>query len=183
MTNADYITINENGVFVGGKLATTYRSVNIYNIPNAVKYFQESKQKIKDERGLDLLELHALASSTPGNYAEPGNPSPKRGRYAWCRAKLTDGTELDWVFLSDYSSASNCASYCAINCGRYVLYHAVVRGAVFSAGGNGNTQPAKSPVQQAVNTSAPKPGDIIEQSFGNQIMKLKVIEITQKQRQ
>ncbi len=177
MTNTDYITINETGVFVGGKPATTYRGVNIYNIPNTIKYFQESKQKIKDERGLDLLELHVLSSKTPGNYAEPGNPSPKHGRYAWCRAKLSDGTELPWVFNHDFVNADGCAFGCASDCAAYVAATPEFRGAVFRSAGVSDSRSA-----QNANSQSPKPGDIIEQSFGNQIMKLKVIEIIQKQR-
>ena len=176
MRNADYITINENGVFVGGKPATTYRGVNIFNIPSVIKYFQKAKQKIKDERDLDLLELHVLSSETPGNYAEPGNPSSEHGRYAWCRAKLSDGTELPWVFFNDYGSADGCADGCAFGCAYFVAANPGFRGAVFRSAGVSDSRSA-----QNANSQSPKPGDIIEQSFGNQIMKLKVIEIIQKQ--
>ncbi len=177
MTNADYITINENGVFVGGKPATKYRGVNIYNIPYTVKYFQTAKQKIKQERGLDLLELHALSSETDGGeYATPGHPSPKHGRYAWCRAKLSDGTELPWVFSFGDDAADFCAYYCAFRCANCVAANPGFRGAVFRSAGVSDSRSA-----QNANSQSPKPGDIIEQSFGNQIMKLKVIEITQKQ--
>ena len=54
------------------------------------------------------------------------------GQYCYCKMTepLVSGSPL--VFLSDYSRASSCASYCARDCG-YVQINAVFRASVFAA--------------------------------------------------
>ena len=75
--DTEYITVKRNknggvGVFVGGKPATTYRGVKIYDInyvKNTFAWIQKHYQNI--------TELHVLSSETSGGYAMVGNPSPE----------------------------------------------------------------------------------------------------------
>ncbi len=114
--NTKYITVKRGddaqvGIFVGGKPATEYRGVKIYDIDyvkDAIAWIQEQNPNI--------TELHVLSSKTSGGYATVGNPSPEHGRYAWCRVKNNDGKLGGWVFDYAYASATNCANYCALGC-------------------------------------------------------------------
>ena len=125
--NTAYITVkrDENGavdVFVGGKPATTYRGVKIYDInyvKNAFAWIQKQNPNI--------TELHVLSSETSGGYAMVGNPSPEHGSNAWCRVKYKDGQFGGWVFALARTSAWDCAYYCAYNCAYYVRADAVFR--------------------------------------------------------
>ena len=128
--NTKYITVkrDENGavgVFVGGKPATTYRGVIIYD-----------KSYVKDifawiqEQNPNITELHVLSSKTSGGYATVGNPSPEHGSNAWCRVKNNDGKLGGWGFCSTYTSATDCANDCAFNCARNVRADAAFRRAV-----------------------------------------------------
>ena len=128
--NTEYITVkrDENGavdVFVGGKPATHYRGVEIYDI-NYVKNIFAWIQ----EQNPNITELHVLSSRTLGEYARVGNPSPEHGRYAWCRVKNNDGKLGGWVFDYAYTSATDCAYNCAYLCAGYVRAYAAFRRAV-----------------------------------------------------
>ena len=120
--NTEYITINKDGVFVGGEPATTYRGVKIYNI-NYVK----NTFAVIQERNPNITELHVLSSETSGGYGMVGNPSPEHGSNAWCRVKMKGGTVGGWVFYDAYTSAANCARYFAYDCANRVRADAAFR--------------------------------------------------------
>ena len=113
--NTEYITINKDGVFVGGKPATIYRGENI-------KFIHDIKANFvaMQKQNPEVQELYAGAFETKGEYAKPGIPSGKFGPYAWYRAKLSDGRLGPWVFSHTNIPACDCAKYCAYNCGNYV---------------------------------------------------------------
>ena len=121
--DTEYITVkrDENGaldVFVGGKPATTYRGVKIYNI----NYVKNTFAVIPN-----ITELHVLSSGTSGGYGMVGNPSPEHGSNAWCRVKNNDGKLGGWVFYDAYTSAANCARYFAYDCANRVRADAAFR--------------------------------------------------------
>ena len=111
ISSTEYITVNKQGVFVGDETDKKYRGKTIGYIRDINKVFADIQSK-KPE----VQELHCGAFEAKGTYAQPGNPSGKFGPSVWCRVKLSDGRLGPWVFLYSYGSASECASYCAINC-------------------------------------------------------------------
>ena len=113
--NTEYITVNANGIFVGGKPATTYRGQEIYDI-DSVKHVFEWMQA----QHPNIAEFHIGAFVTPGEYAKPGNPDGAFGPNAWCRVKYKNGSSSPWVFDGTCSSAADCAYFCAILCAYYV---------------------------------------------------------------
>lgn len=105
ITNKDYITVNTNGIFVGGKPATEYRGetlMPVYHIKEYFLYVQQQKTNISS--------VHIMLSETAGNYSKTGNPSSKHGIYAWCRVKYKDRTMGNWVFVNEIRSAAYCPS-------------------------------------------------------------------------
>ena len=109
--NTKYITINKNGIFVGGEPATTYNGEKIYSIHEVKSQFAEIQRNRPE-----VQELHVGAFETAGFFAKPGNPSGKFGRYAWVRVKASDGRLGPWVFCLDCYPPSFCAGFCAKNC-------------------------------------------------------------------
>ena len=139
--NTAYVTLTEDGCFVGGEPATQYNGEDIYRPYLCVAYFKEARDIIREEYGYELLELHCLQSSTEGEYAKTGNPVPdKDGTYSWVRAvyKNKEGNKLSslWAFSADYGSASDCASNCTYGCGRYVQFNAALRAGLFGSVAN-----------------------------------------------
>lgn len=126
--NTEYITINKNGIFVGGKPATTYRGEEIY-------YADYTKEVLilVQEQNPNIAEFHIGAFATQGRYAKSGNPDWKPGLYAWCRVKYKNGNLGAWVFNGTYASAALCANYCAFRCAYFVRNDADFRAAVFGA--------------------------------------------------
>ena len=118
--NTEYITINKDGIFVGGKRAKTYRGVRIDYMGDVRKLFADI-QKINP----NVAELHALSSKTCGQFAVPGYPSGEHGIYAWCRVKFNDGKTTSWVFRNAYAAAVTCAAYCAFVCAHCIRVDAV----------------------------------------------------------
>lgn len=138
ITDKDYATIDADNVYVGGKPATQYNGEDIYRPYICVAYFKEARDIIREEQNVELLEIHALQSSTDGSYAEVGNPVPdSNGIYEWVRIKFKDanGNILSsrWVFYYDYGSASNCASNCAGDCGNFVRDDGSLRAGLFGS--------------------------------------------------
>ena len=138
ITDKDYVTINADNVYVGGKPATQYHDEDIYRPYLCIAYFKEARDIIREEKNVELLEIHALQSSTDGSYAEVGNPVPdSNGTCEWVRIKFkdTNGNILSsrWVFYYGYGSASNCASYCTYDCGNYVRYNESLRAGLFGS--------------------------------------------------
>lgn len=133
-TDKDYITITADDVLVGGKSVREYNGEKIYNYYHLPAYFKEIRDDVA-EKGIKLLEIHCLQSSTDGEYAEKGNPTPdKNGCSAWCRCVWEKDGEKHtgaWVFNRTYCSAADCAGYCAGNCAYRVRDIAGFRAAVF----------------------------------------------------
>lgn len=136
--NTAYVTLTEDGCFVGGEPTTQYNGEDIYRPYLCVAYFKEARDIIREEYGYELLELHCLQSSTDGEYAKTGNPTPdKNGTCAWVRAvyKNKEDKVLSslWAFDHDYGSASVCASHCTYACGRDVRNYVALRAGLFGS--------------------------------------------------
>ncbi len=126
--NTEYITVNANGIFVGGKTTTTYRGEDIcgmQDVKNMFAWMQEQNPEIE--------EFHIGAFETRGEHAKPGNPNGVFGPNAWCRVKYKNGNLGAWVFNYTSNSAAGCANYCAGNCAYYVRGDSAFRAAVFGA--------------------------------------------------
>lgn len=148
--NTEYITINKDGIFVGGKPATTYCGEKI-RFSNGVRKKFADIQRLNET----VAELHVLSSETFGEYAKVGNPSGNHGRTAWCRVKFENGNLGAWVFSYARGSAADCAYYCALYCATYVRDVASFRSAVFGAVDKEKTpQKPISPVAVAANNNA-----------------------------
>ncbi len=134
--NTEYITVNKNGVFVGGKPATTYHGEKIWNI-DEVKMVFAWMQKQNPE----IDEFHIGAFESLGGDAKPGNPDGAFGPNAWCRVKKKGSFRAPWVFNGTFSSAADCANYCADYCASCIRLHASFQSAVLgSAIDKGNTK-------------------------------------------
>lgn len=136
--NTAYVTLTEDGCFVGGEPTTQYNGEDIYRPYLCVAYFKEARDIIREEYGYELLELHCLQSSTGGEYAKTDDPVPdKEGTFCWCRCVWQDkngvGASSSWVFLDDYGSASICANNCANFCASNVQNDRDFRGALFGS--------------------------------------------------
>lgn len=121
--NTEYITVNKDGIFVGGKPATTYRDEDIcgmQDVENMFAWMQKQNPEIE--------EFHIGAFET--QHAKPGNPNGVFGPNAWCRVKFKNGKLGAWVFDYAYGSADICASHCAADCANLVRYSAGFRAAV-----------------------------------------------------
>ena len=133
-TNKDFITITADDVLVGGESVREYNGEKIYNYYHLPAYFKEIRDDVA-EKGIKLLEIHCLQSSTDGEYAKTGNPIPdKNGCSVWCRCVWEKDGEKQtgsWVFRNTSSSAADCAYNCADGCAPYVRYNASFRSAVF----------------------------------------------------
>ncbi len=140
ISNTEYITVNKDGIFVGGKPATTYHGEKIRNIDEVKIVFawmQEQNPEIED--------FHVGAFESLGGWAKPGNPDGAFGPKAWCRVKKKGSSPAPWVFGYAYSSAADCADYCAYFCAVYVRSYASFRSAVF---GKQNVNPMAKPQNQ-----------------------------------
>lgn len=139
--NTAYVTLTEDGCFVGGEPTTQYNGEDIYRPYLCVAYFKEARDIIREEYGYELLELHCLQSSTEGEYAKIGNPVPdKDGTYSWVRAVYKNKEDKVvsslWAFNHDFGSASNCASYCTYGCGNNVQNYVALRVGLFGSVAN-----------------------------------------------
>ena len=146
--NTEYITINKDGIFVGGKPATTYRGETIHysNVRESFADIQLNK---------NVAELHVLSSETHGKCAEPGNPSGKHGPNTWCRVKFENGNLGAWVFYGMAYSAAECARACAKRCAYRVRANESFRSAVLGAIDKQKTpQTPINPVVVATNNNA-----------------------------
>ena len=134
ITDKDYITITADDVLVGGESVREYNGEKIYDYYHLPAYFKEIRDDVA-EKGIKLLEIHCLQSSTGSKYAEKGNPTPdKNGCSAWCRYVWEKDGEKHigaWVFDYSYGSAASCASSCANACAFRVRDYASFRSAVF----------------------------------------------------
>ena len=149
--NTQYITINKDGIFVGGKPATTYCGEKI-RFSNGVRESFADIQRLNK----NVAELHVLSSETFGEYAKVGNPSGNHGRTAWCRVKFENGNLGAWVCLETRGSAAYCANVCANFCARHVRLRASFRSAVFGAVDKENTKTAIQPEKKSQNPELKK---------------------------
>lgn len=124
--NTEYITVKANGIFVGGKPATTYRGEYICGMQDVKNMFAWMQ-----EQNPNITEFHIGAFVTLGEYAKPGNPDGAFGPNAWCRVKYKNGKLGAWVFNNAYGSAAYCAHFCAFRCAYYVRNSSAFRAAVF----------------------------------------------------
>ena len=173
ITNKDYITITDKTVMVGGKPTTAYRGRGIWWLKNLSNDFKKIQRIIQREYGAAPIAMRVMSSETNGEYASPGNPSPKHGKNAWVSFVFANGVETDWVFRYSSSSASDCAEDCAYYCGSNVRDDSVFRVGVFGAVAN-------KIKQKATQTESPKVGQLIEMDFGNCMMQLKIVSIQNK---
>lgn len=116
----DYITINENGIFIGGVPTLFYRDSKLLYPEKAIQEFKEVKDLVKTKNNLDVSEVHGLSSETQigdrGSIGDKGNPGPNHGSWLWYRVKFKDGELSPWVYASDWlggDGAGLCAAYCA----------------------------------------------------------------------
>ena len=105
--NTEYITIDKDGLFVGGFHATHYRGMKIAQTDNVKRFFNSIKQANPSVR-----ELHIGSFDTRGKYAEIGNPSGKPGVKTWCRAMFSDGKVGNWVFLRGITPSFSAYACC-----------------------------------------------------------------------
>ena len=109
MTNQDYITINRNGIFVGGKQTTKYHDQTIIKTEFICKLFNIP--------GLEeISEIRVLQSDTYGTVFQPGEPKPsKTGHYIWIQAVTKYGVS-PWIFRLDDTGRKDVAGLCAFQC-------------------------------------------------------------------
>ena len=114
--NTEYITVNKDGIFVGGKRTIKYRGTTIWRLDEIQQFFTELQELNKK-----IMELHVLSSETNGVVGKTGTPSGKHGPYAWCRVIFKDGSIGSWVFEDEYCSKKDCAECCANNSAAWVV--------------------------------------------------------------
>lgn len=93
--NTEYITVNTNGVFVGGKPATVYRGVNIGSLESVKQHFKNIQKQYPNIR-----EIRFLTSKTSGEYYKTGNPVADKGDNLWACVAFNDGYVAPWVLVS-----------------------------------------------------------------------------------
>lgn len=104
--NTEYITVNKDGIFVGGKPTGLYHGRKIHHVDDIKHYFHTAQEFMPS-----IAELHFGAFETPGEYAQIGNPSGKFGPNSWCRAKLKNGRVGPWIFHHAHVLKALCAGY------------------------------------------------------------------------
>jgi len=112
--NTEYITVNKDGIFVGGKPAVYYRGEKLYSQSVVTSYFLYVQEKYPTIR-----EIHVLSSITGGKkYDVNENPSSKHGCFLWCRIKYSDGNVGCWVLDDKWENSINAYGYCvpSISC-------------------------------------------------------------------
>ena len=95
MQNTEYITINTNGIFIGGKPATTYRGATIGYPESIHKNFQNLQNHYPN-----IQEMHFLTSKTTGEFYKTGNPVAEKGNNLWACVAFNDGYVAPWVLVS-----------------------------------------------------------------------------------
>lgn len=92
--STEYVAVNENGIFVGGKPAIHYCGQEIL-FPEPVK----NKFKEIQHQYPNIKEFRFLASETKGNYLESGKPVAKHGPNGWACFEFIDGFVSPWVLV------------------------------------------------------------------------------------
>lgn len=114
--NTQYITLKQDGIFVGGKPTNRYAGETIENIPNALTSFATLQKQHPD-----VKELHMLASDTCWCHGYYGDPSTMFGPNAWCRVVFNDDITGRWVLNRRFNSAPECARLGLSDCVNFVL--------------------------------------------------------------
>lgn len=114
--NTAYITINANGVFIGGKPATYYRGVKIID---SIEYIKAHFQIIQS-RYPNIRHMRFLTSKTTGEYNKPGNPVAENGDNLWACIVFNDGYEGPWILVNRSDTYDFAIAHMAGN-----LYHMV----------------------------------------------------------
>ena len=93
--NTEYITINKNGILVGGRPATTYRGT-VIGFPESIqKNFQNLQKHYPN-----IQEMRFLTSKTTGESYKTGNPVDEKGDNLWACVAFNDGYVAPWVLVS-----------------------------------------------------------------------------------
>lgn len=95
MQNTEYITINTNGIFIGGKPTTVYRGVAIGSLESVKQHFQNIQKQYPN-----IKEMRFLTSKTTGEYYKTGRPVADKGDNLWARVAFNDGYVAPWVLVS-----------------------------------------------------------------------------------
>lgn len=123
--NTQYITINKDGIFVGGKPAVYYRMRKILYNTIYTRLTFDLIQKQHPE----IIEIDVMSSKTYGEDTEILNPSEKHGPNAWCRIKFNDGHVGSWEYFCNFGKPSLCARLCLDRCMAF-CYRKLVHSAV-----------------------------------------------------
>ena len=163
--NTEYITINENGFFIGGKKVIGERNYNkekptlfhghtIYATESFASGFIRFDDWFKSvqSRIPDIEEIHAGAFDTTGERNKQGFPSGKIGANLWCRIKLKgkDATYNPWVFRETSYAVGSCVSNAGLYCVKQLTNEPDFASAVLQAA---NTDSKKLEQQQKTNIS------------------------------
>ncbi len=105
ISDKDYITVNKNGIFVGGKPATTYRGEEIL-FPKDIQNFFNDIQ----EESMLISDVHVLLSKTSGKSNQVGKPVGDKGNYLWSRVVLNGVPEGDFVCSNSFAVPRHVAS-------------------------------------------------------------------------
>ena len=125
--DTEYITINKDGFFVGGKPVGLYHGERINYIHFVKENFTETQNK-----NPEIKELHVGTFACKGEYLQIGNPTKEFGPNVWCRVKLSDGRLGPWVFCATSSSTSDCVNNCADHCAYLARYEPAMLSALLN---------------------------------------------------
>ena len=111
MKDSDFITIRDDGIFLGDKPTVAYRDIPMdkYTINGVRADFNDLREIMPTK----FKKLYVLTSETCGEYAVCGDPSEKPGPYIWVRSELFDGTKSPWVYANRAINGSVAARTCA----------------------------------------------------------------------
>lgn len=109
ITNNDFITINRQGVFVGGKQTKKYHGKQIENL--------EQIKKVFSVPGIEnIIEIRVMQSETKGMVFQFGNPVPsENGSCVWLQVVSEYGAS-PWVYRLNTGIDNNAAPLCAFQC-------------------------------------------------------------------
>ena len=119
MNHFKYLTINENGVFVGGKPTKFYNGAAIA-AADLLKEAFVKLQKNLVKHGKDIQEVRILASETGYKNQRLGTnicPSGRPGTNIWYCYVLRDKTVTKWRFYASYDNNKLSTSNSAYICG------------------------------------------------------------------
>lgn len=164
--NTEYITINENGFFIGNKEVvgyyeetedkklTLFHGHEMYATQSFVAGFVRFGDWFKSiqSRIPDIEEIHAGAFDTTGERNKQGFPSGKIGANLWCRIKLKgkDATYNPWVFRKTSYAVGSCVSTAGLYCVKQLANEPDFASAVLQAA---NTDSKKIEQPQKTNLS------------------------------